>query len=139
MAIGLATATQNAMADAATAQVNLGGAGTITIYSGTRPATANDAPTGTELATFTLSADAYADASGGTATLNTPVNTNGDNAGTATWFRLASGAGAGSVGTVFDGDVSGTGGTGDLKLNTTTISVGVNIEITAGSLTMPAN
>jgi hypothetical protein len=32
-----------------------------------------------------------------------------------------------------------TGGGGDLELNTTTISVGVTVEITAGTITEPAS
>ena len=52
-------------------------------------------------------------------------------AGTATFFRLETSAPA----TVLDGDVGTTGTT--LVLNTTTISVGVDVDITAGTFTMP--
>jgi hypothetical protein len=38
----------------------------------------------------------------------------------------------------FDGTVSDEAGAGELKLNTTTISVGLDLQITAGSLTQPA-
>ena len=48
--------------------------------------------------------------------------------GTASWFRLVDS----------DGSVTATGGGGDLTLNTTTISIGLTVEITSGQITMPA-
>jgi hypothetical protein len=35
--------------------------------------------------------------------------------------------------------VTATGGGGDLTLNSTTVSVGVDVEITSGTITMPAS
>jgi hypothetical protein len=88
-----------------------------------------------------LSDPAFAAASGGSAALDvTPALTDdGLAAGTAGWFRIcdsteAAGSGLG----VLDGSVTATGGGGDLTLNTTTISVGVSVGITSGSITMPA-
>jgi hypothetical protein len=137
--IQLATATVNAMADAVDALVNGGSAaGTIKVYSGSQPANANASITGTLLATFTLDSPAFGAASGGVITLGAvPLTTTGAAAGTATHFRCASG-GTGGVGTVWDGQVTATGGGGELQLNTTTISVGVSVEITSGTFTMPA-
>lgn len=134
MAVQLATATVNAMADAVDALINTGGAGTIKVYSGTQPANANASITGTLLATFTLDNPAFGTASGGVLTLSaTPLSSTGVAAGTATHFRCASGGAA----TVFDGSVSTSGA--QLNLNTTTISVGVTVEITSGFFTMPAS
>lgn len=138
MAVQLATATVNAMADKVDDLINGGSAaGTIKVYSGTQPVNANTAITGTLLATFTLDNPAFGAASGGVLTLGaTPISSTGVAAGTATHFRCASG-GTGGVGTVFDGSVSTSAA--QLNLNTTTISVGVTVEITSGFFTMPAS
>lgn len=131
----LATATRNALADAFDAAVNAGGgAGTIKIYSGTQPADANTGLSGnTLLATFTLDSPAFGSASNGVITLaGTPRTTTGAAAGTATWARCETS----TPGTVFDCDVGTASAT--LILNTTTISVGVDVSITAGTITMPA-
>lgn len=136
----IATAVQNALADELDNRVNSGSAaGTCKIYDGTQPANANTAVSSqTLLATFTLDNPAFGSASSGVVTLGgTPRTTTGAAAGTATWARIASG-GTGGSGTIFDCDVTGTGGGGTLQLNTTTISVGVNLSITSGSVTMPA-
>lgn len=136
MAVQLATATVNAMADAVDALINASGAGTIKVYSGTQPVNANTAITGTLLATFTLDNPAFGAASAGVITLSgTPLSTTGVAAGTASHFRCASGTPA----TVFDGSVTATGGGGQLQLNTTSISVGVTVQTTSGTFTMPAS
>jgi hypothetical protein len=142
MAIRINTAARNAAADAVANLVNGGtGAGRLRIYSGSQPATPATAPSGTLLAEFTLSDPAFAAAASGSAALDvTPALTDdGIAAGTAGWFRIvdsteAAGSGLG----IIDGSVTATGGGGDLTLNTTTISVGVSVEITSGSITMPA-
>ena len=139
MAVQLATATVNAMADKVDDLINGGSAaGTIKVYSGTQPANANSSITGTLLATFTLDNPAYGAASAGVITLAAvPLSTTGVAAGTASHFRCASG-GTGGVGTVYDGSVTATGGGGQLQLNSTSISVGVTVQITSGTFTMPA-
>lgn len=138
MAVQLATATQNAMANAAVLLIDGGaGAGTIKIYTATQPANANTAVSSqTLLATFTLDDPAFGSASSGVCSLAAvPLSTTGAAAGTAAWFRCESS----TPGTVFDGSVTATGGGGQLQLNTVTISVGVNVEITSGTFTMPAS
>lgn len=136
MATRLATATRNAMSDAAVDAVDGGaGVGTIKVYTGTQPASANDAVAGTLLVTFALQDPAFGAASAGVATLaGTPLTQTGAAAGTAGWFRCATS----TPGTVFDGSVTVTGGGGQLELNTTTISVGVNVSVTAGTFTQPS-
>jgi hypothetical protein len=135
MAITLATSARNAACDAIVDRLDLGsGAGTIQIRSGTRPATPNDTATGTLLATVTLADPAFGAAATGVATLTDPASVTGAAAGTATWFRaLDSDSNA-----VFDGSITATGGGGDLTLNTTTISVGLTVDITGGTITMPS-
>jgi hypothetical protein len=131
----LATATQNALADALTVAIDAGTAATIKLYTGTQPATANTALSGnTLLATFTLDDPSFGAASAGVITLaGVPRTTTGVAAGTATFFRCETGTGAAKV---LDGDVGTSAAT--LILNTTTISVGVDVSITAGTLTVPA-
>lgn len=134
----ISTGAQNNLADALDAAVNLGSAaGTIKIYSGTQPADANTGLSGnTLLATFTLDVPAFGTASGGAVALGgTPRTVTGAAAGTATWARCATG-GTGGIGTVFDCDVGTSSAT--LILNTVTISVGVNLSLSSGSVTMPA-
>jgi hypothetical protein len=134
MAIGLTNAAKSAMCDTLVDRFDAGsGPGTIQIRSGTRPATADTAATGTLLATVTLADPAFGSASNGVATMTDPASVTGAAAGTATWFR---GLDSNSL-TVLDGDITATGGGGDLTLNTTTISVGLTVDITGGTITQP--
>lgn len=137
MTIRIPTAARNAACDAVVDLVDAGaGAGTLQVRSAPQPASANDAATGTLLATFTLVDPAFGAAVAGVATLDTtPVlTTTGVAAGTAAWFRVLDSNGA----TVFDGSATASGGGGDLILTTTTISVGLEVRITLGTITMPA-
>lgn len=139
----VSTAARNAGLDAVTALINGGSsAGKLRIYNGSPPAGPGTAVSGqTLLAEFDLSDPAFAAASGGAAALDvTPVPTGtGLAAGTATWCRFVDSTEAAGTGLgVLDGDVTATGGGGELTLNTTTISVGLDVEITGGSITFPA-
>lgn len=110
------------------------GPGTIQIRSGTRPAGPGTAATGTLLATVTLADPAYGAGSAGVATLTDPGAVTAVADGTATWFRaLDSNAVA-----AFDGRVTATGGGGDLTLATTSITTGLSVDVTGGTITMPA-
>lgn len=136
MATRLAPAARNAACDGVVDLLDGGpGAGTIKIYTGTQPAAASDAATGSLLATVTLADPAFGAAASGVATMaGTPLSGTGVAAGTAGWARLADSTGA----TVMDGSVTATGGGGQIELATTTISVGVTVSITSGTVTMPA-
>lgn len=139
MAIRLPTGVRNAAADAVVDLLDAGsGAATMEIRTGSQPASANDAATGTLLATVTLADPAFGSAGSATpgvaALAGTPRTATGAAAGTAGWFRAKDSSGA----TVLDGSVTVTGGGGDLEVNTTVISVGVNVSITGGTVTMPA-
>lgn len=137
MGFRLAVASRNAAADAAIDRLNGGtGPGTIKIYTGAQP-TNPDTAIGavTLLATFTLADPAFGAAVSGVKTIDAdPVlETDGVADGTAAWFRAADSEGA----PVADGTVSATGGGGNLEINTTTVSVGLALEITGGTVTMP--
>lgn len=131
----IATATRNSMCNAAVDLLDASGTGTIKIYTGTQPATANTGLSGnTLLCTFTLSATAFGSASSGVATLaGVTLLATASNSGTATWFRAADGSGS----TVFDGS-AGTA-TSDMILNTTAIVSGAQIQLISGTVTMPAS
>lgn len=136
MATRLATATRNAAADAVVDLLDGGSAGgTIKIYTGSQPASANDAATGTLLATITLADPGFGAASTGAAALaGTPLSVAAVASGTAGWARFADSNAA----TVLDGAVTATGGGGQVELATTTIASGATVQITSGTVTMPA-
>lgn len=141
MATRLSNAARSAAADAVVDLVDVGGPGFIRVYTGSQPAGPDTLPTGTLLAEFTLANPAFGAAGNGVATLDaTPVLTaTGLADGTAGWFRMLTAAEeAGDGQGILDGSVTATGGGGQLQLNTTTISTGVDVNITAGTVTMPA-
>lgn len=137
MAITISTAARNAAADAIVDLIDAGaGAGALLIYDGTRPAGPDTAvTTQTKLLEIELNEPAFGAATNGAAALDTNgLSSTGEANGTASWFRLVDSDGNG----VIDGSVTATGGGGDLTLNTTTISIGLTVEITSGQITMPA-
>ena len=94
-----------------------GASAVLTIYSGTQPAGGGTATTA--LAILTCNASAFAgSASAGVLTLNSVTSeTAAPASGVATWFRITTSGGT----WVMDGDVTSTGGGGDLTLNDTSI------------------
>lgn len=138
MTIRLPIATRNVVADAVADLIDAGsGPGIIRIYTGTQPASADLAPTGTLLATFALNDPAFGPSGTGTVNLIvTPaISTTGVAPGDAGWFRALTSAGA----TVIDGSITTTGGGGDLIMSTVTVSVGLALQLTAGTITTPAS
>jgi hypothetical protein len=126
MTTGYAANLRNAQLDAITTFA--GNAALLRVYDGTRPATGGTATT--LLGTFTLGSPLASGAAAGVLSPTLPSNTTGAAAGTATWFRIVKSDGTTHV---IDGSV-GTSGA-DLNLNTTTISVGVTMAITAFTIT----
>ncbi len=134
----LSDATRSSLADAFDTEVNSGlGAGKIQVYSGTRPAGPDTAITDQVLLLdFTLADPAFGAASAGVITLDaTPApEAGGEASGTATWARVLNSE---SV-AIADCKVSLSGGGGDLIITTVTISPGLTVTITGGTVTMPA-
>lgn len=128
-------ATQAAM-DAVVDLIDAGsGAGTIKIYTGTQPATANTAITSqTLLGTLTFSDPAFgATNSSGVATASAITSdSSADNSGTAAWARWADSNGN----VILDCDVGTSGAT--INLNTTSVVAGATISITSLTLTHPS-
>lgn len=109
--------------------------GFIELYTGSQPADPNDAPTGTLLVSCALSADAYAAASGGSASKNGTVTGTAVATGVAGYARQRN---AGSTRWMY-GSVTATGGGGDVELDNTTINLGQVITINTSVITQPAS
>jgi len=138
MTIRLPVAARNATTDTISDLIDAGaGSGLVQVYSGAQPASADLAPTGTLLAVFSLNDPSFGAAASGTASLSVSpaISTTGVADGEAGWFRVVD---SDSV-TVFDGEITATGGGGDLTMSTTTVSVGLALQMTAGTITMPAS
>lgn len=130
----LSTSARNAATGAISALVDLGsGPGTIKIYTGAPPATPNTAPSGVLLATIPVGDPAFAAPVNGAATGTDPASVNADSSGNAGWFRLADSDGN----AVMDGDVTDSAGTGTLKLDSTTLTAGLPVDISSLSHATP--
>jgi hypothetical protein len=127
--IGFSTTIRNEMVQRTQVNVDLGaGAGLWRIYDGTRPGTGGT-PT-TLLAELTCSDPCAPSASGGVLTFSAITADSSANAtGTATWGRLVD-----STATFVADHSVGTSGS-DLNLNSTAISVGVQVSITSATIT----
>lgn len=91
MAIRIDTDQQNAQLDNSGSGpvAEMANSGTLKIYTGAQPASANDAATGTLLCTITLPADAFGAAAAGAAAKAGTWSATVTTGGTAGWFRLA--------------------------------------------------
>lgn len=126
MTLAYSSTIRNGMLDVITA--NVGSAGLLRIYDGTRPATGGTATT--LLAELTGNATFAPGAAGGILTLNSITQDPSANAtGTATWFRWVSSGGTFCV----DGSVSTSGS--DLNLTTTSIVTGQPVSVTSWAIT----
>lgn len=138
MSLTLSNAARSAAVDAIAQLLDAGsGAGKVRIYTGTRPAGPGTAITSqTLLAEFATADPAFGSAVNGVGTMDTTpeLSTTGLAAGTAAWARVLD---SNNV-AVFDGKVSASGGGGDFIISTTTVSVGLSLTVSAGTLTMPA-
>lgn len=107
--------------------------GTIKIYDGTQPATADTAITTQNLlATLTFGATAFGSASAGVITANAITSGTAGATGTATWFRALKSDG---TTVVFDGSV----GTASADLVLGTVSIVSGATVSCSSFTYTAN
>ena len=109
--------------------------GFIDIYTGSQPADPNTAPTGTLLVSCALTADAYAAASGGSASKNGTVAGTAVASGTAGYAQQRNAANSRWM----YGSVTAGGGGGDVELDVTTITSGQTVTITTSVMTQPAS
>lgn len=127
MSLGMSTTLRNARLDAITTAA--GDAATIKLYAGTRPATGGAATT--LLGTLTCGTPFAAGASAGVLTLTAvAADSSADNAGVASWARLATSGGT----HVMDMSVTATGGGGDLTMDNVDVEAGGTI--TPGTITI---
>ena len=125
MAVTITTGTRNAACDAVVDLVDVSAPGALKIYT---------TGLGTLLAILDMGNPAFGAAAAGVATANAiSDDTSADNTGTAAEFKLEDGAASevlrGSVGTVGE----------DINLNTTSITAGDTVSISALTVTMPAS
>ncbi len=131
----ISNAAARAMAGAIAGLLN---GGTINIYTGSQPAEVDAAATGTLLATLTLGNPAFGTATdanpGGRVTANAITDDLlADATGTAGWFRAFNSSGQ----AVIDGNITVTGGGGDMTLASTSITVNGRVSVTSWTITQP--
>lgn len=134
MAVSLDATLASDIADLVVAAVDAGsGAGTLTVYTGEKPAATSDTATGTLLATFTLNAPAAAAAVAGVAALDVSPTVSATVAadGNAGWFRVADS----DDNPVFDGTV-GTA-VDDLNFDSVAWVSGATVTLGSGNITEP--
>ena len=126
----ITTAARNAAADAVVDLVDVGGAGSLRIYSGTMPADANASLSGnTLLAQLAMSATAFGVAAAGVATAAAITqDSSADATGTATFFRVLAGNG---TTVVMQGSAGVSASTPNLVLNSDAITSGAAVSVSA--------
>ena len=139
MAVRINVALRNKILDAifnSGSAVSIFDNGTIQFRTGAQTATADDAKTGTVVATVALPADAMAAASAGSiAKQGTWQDLAADAAGTIGHAVFESQAGPGTY--RMDVDVTQTGGGGTMTVDNPVLAVGQEFNVTAFSVTMP--
>jgi hypothetical protein len=128
MALGYSAALRNIQLEQIELQTDGGtGAAFLRIYDGTRPATGGAISGPVLLAELTFSDPSYLAASGGSMTANAITQDSSANAGgTASWFRVVQSDGTTHV---MDGTVHTS--TGDLNLNSLSITLGGTVAVTS--------
>lgn len=129
----ISTAAANACVDALTALIDGGpGAGTVQIRTGAEPATVAATATGTLLGTLTLGDPSFGAASSGVATAAAVTgDSSADATGTAGWFRVFDSTGT----AVEQGNITATGGGGDMTLDSVAIVAGGTINVSSWTIT----
>lgn len=136
MTIKATPATLNAVLD--TGFDAIFNSGVLELRTGTQPATASAAATGSLVRSIAVPADGFAAAVAGVKAKAGTWQDSGSGAGIPTWFRLKQSSDAGSTdGTDerVDGSVSASGGGGDLTLDNTNIAA--NQTVTINTLNIP--
>ena len=130
MAVRLNTAARNGILDSGANHFN---GGTLKIFTGTQPATGGGSHSDTELASGTISSPAFAAASSGSVSPNATWTASIGANGTAGWARLEASAGGAMI------DFAVGLGSGDLSLDDTSLTSGGVVNVTGGTITLPAS
>lgn len=129
MSIRIPVASRNAGVNAICDRADAGtGPGKLRIFTGNRPATPDDAASGTLLAEAILADPAFGAAANGSKTLADPGPVTGQNAGQAGYFRVVDS----DSNVVLEGTCGGTGSGADLILSNTNIAAGQTVDVQAG-------
>lgn len=129
----ISDAARSAECDALVDLLDAGGANaTLKVYTGAAPAGPATGASGTLLLAFTLARPAFGSAAAGVATLDvsSPLTATGLANGTAGWFRIANSAGT----AIMDGTVGV-----EATFSTTSVTIGLSIQLTSGTVTVPAS
>lgn len=131
MSLQLSTLVRNARLD--TIETTIGVSAKLEFFTGSMPANCAAATTGTKLVEYDLASDWAAAASGGAKALSSlPLTVTGVATGTAGYFRLFANDGTTCH---MQGTITATGGGGDLTLDSTSITLGQNVNVTGFTLT----
>jgi hypothetical protein len=137
MTVNISTQARNDAGDAIVDLIDQGSLnpnGYIEVRDGTKPTTPQDGATGTLLCTLNHSLPAFGNFSNGISLAN-PIadDTSVDATGVASWFRIYDRDGN----AVIDGDITETGGGGDIEFDNVNFIVGGVVAITSLTATMP--
>lgn len=111
----------------------IGASAYLEVYSGAMPANCAAAATGTLLAKIPLPATYFAAAASGAMNMTgTWSEASADGSGTAGYFRIYDNA---IVNCHMQGTITGSGGGGDMIINSTSITAGQQISVTSFTLT----
>lgn len=137
MTVNINTQARNDAGDAIVDLIDAGSAnpnGYMEIRTDTKPSSPQVAAVGTLLATLAFSNPAFGNFTNGTAVANAIADdTNVDANGTASWFRIYDRDGN----AVMDGDITLTGGGGDITFDNINFIAGGTVTITSLTATMP--
>lgn len=137
MTINISTVLRNRACDVLVDTIDDGSTapnGYLEIRTGVKPNSPQNAAVGTLLATLNFSPTAFGDAVSGVATANTiSGDTSIDATGTATWFRIYNRDST----ALMDGDITLTGGGGDLEFDDVVFVAGGTALITSLVGVMP--
>jgi hypothetical protein len=132
MALGFPVPVRNAIGDALIAYC--GNGAILKIFKGTRPPTGTAEVIADKLSQLTFTGAIAPPTANGVITLNVPpANTSAFADGTASWARITK---ADGTTVAIDMSVTATGGGGDLQLDSTAITQGGTVAITAGTITV---
>lgn len=128
MAVQLSTTTRNRLRDAYVAAFP---AGSILELRTGGLAGVGNADTGTLIASITLPASPFTNGTGQVTLNGTWSDTSANNTGTIAHYRITNGA------DIEEGTVTTTGGGGDMEVDSTSVTAGQVVSITAWTITMP--
>lgn len=134
MTVGISTAVKNSALSGIRTLIDAGsGAGKIKIYTTPRPATGVAITTQTLLAELTMQDPSFAEPASAVMTMNVPVSDSSANAtGTAVWARITDS----NDNFVMDIDVGDLSSGAELKLPSTSISLGGAVNVISGSISI---